>query len=123
CLACDPCGGDVDLAKLALEAVRLELVTCSAERVRFDNVGTGLDVFLVHLADKIGSDEIQFVVAPVDVNSFIVEPRSNRPVEDIDAVVVQDLSEVLHSVSRSWFVVRCSLTSSVTRRSSGDATN
>ena len=78
--------GDIDLAELAFEAVRLQFMPRRTKRIGLDDVGTGGDIFLVDLADEIGGDEIQLVVAAVDIDALVVEPRADRAVKNVDAV-------------------------------------
>ena len=92
----DPGGRDVDLAQFAFEPVRLQFVPRRAKRIGLDNVGAGIDVFLVHLADKVGSGEIQLVVAAVDVNALVVKARTDRAVKNVDAVRFQNFAKVFH---------------------------
>ena len=93
-LASDACGRDVDLAELAFESVGLQLVTGRTERVRLDDVGTGLYVFLVDLTNEVGRREVQLVVTAVDVNAFVVKSRADRTVKNVDVVGIEKFSKV-----------------------------
>ena len=84
--ACDAGGGDVDVAKLSFEPVRLQFVPRGSERVRFDDVGTRFYVLVVHLADEVGRCDVQLVVAAVYVHAFVVKACPYRAVKDIHAV-------------------------------------
>ena len=55
-----------------------------SKRVCLDNVGAGGNVFVMHFADEIRVGEIEFVVTAVDIDAFVVEPRPDRAVKDID---------------------------------------
>ncbi len=100
-LACDPDSGEVHLADLCLKAIRLQFVPRRAEGVRLDDLGTGLDVFFVHLADEVGRGQIKLVVAPVDINALVVKPRADRAVKDVDMFVSQYFAKVLHNEKAS----------------------
>ncbi len=62
----------IDLADPAFEAVRLKLVTSRTKRIGLNDVGACRHVFAVDLADQIGSDKVQLVVAAVDVHAFVI---------------------------------------------------
>jgi hypothetical protein len=59
----------------------------------------------VNFANKIGRDEIQFIVTAIDIYAFVVKSRAHGSVKNVDAIIVEYLSKVLHNM----FVVRGSL--------------
>ena len=85
--------------RLAFEAVLLKLVGGRAEGVGLDDVGAGATYSAWTSRTRSGLLQIQFVVAAIDVDALGVEHRAHRAVEDVDAVGLEEFSEVFHSSS------------------------
>jgi hypothetical protein len=64
-----------------------ELDAVRAERVGFDDVGAGADVFLMDLGDQIRLGDVQRVEALVDEDALRIEHRPHRAVTDEDALI------------------------------------
>jgi len=52
----------------------------SAKRIGFNDLSTGLQVFVVDASDQFRLGKIQFVVRPVDEDSLGVQQSAHRPV-------------------------------------------
>src|SRR5262249_35098418 len=99
-IASDPRRRDVDVAKLRFKPVWLKIVPRRSKRIGLDDVRASGNVFVVHLADKVWSSQVQLIIAAVNVNAFVVKARSHGTVEDINAVRIQKLTEVFHIFNR-----------------------
>ena len=76
-----------------VEPVGRELHRVGAERVGLEDLGAGADVRLVDLLHQVGLLEVQLVVADVDEHAAAVQHGAHRPVEDVDAAVVEQIAE------------------------------
>src|ERR1044072_3484113 len=85
--------GLVDLLGLIRQAVAAELQRRGAERIGLENLGAGAYVFGVDLLHQAGLLEVQFVVADVQEEALAVQHRPHRPVEDVDAAILQQGSQ------------------------------
>ena len=80
----DACG--VDLGDLRGEAVAGEAEPVGAEGVGFEDLGAGLEVFLVNREDEVGVREVQFVVAAIDEDTAGVEHRAHGAIGEHGAM-------------------------------------
>ena len=69
------------------KAERAELDAIGTERVRFDDVGAGAHVGLVHLGDQIRLRQVQLVERAVQEDALRVQHRPHRAVADEHALV------------------------------------
>ena len=67
----------VDLHQFIQTSVLGQAKRIGAEGVCFNNLGAGLQVFLMNAADQIGRRQVQFVVATIDENAFGVQQRTH----------------------------------------------
>jgi hypothetical protein len=54
-----------------------------AEGICLDYVGTGFYIFFMNFANEVGSDQVELVIAAVDVDTFVVKPCPDGAVEHI----------------------------------------
>ena len=50
----------------------------------------------MNFRDEVGTTEIQLVVAAIDIDALGVEHCPHRPVDDVDAIGVENVSEGIH---------------------------
>jgi hypothetical protein len=86
-------GAPIEIVDLRLEPVLRELDPVRAEAVRLDRFGARLEVRLVNRAHEVGCPRVQFIVALVDEDALAVEHRPHRPVEEDDAVGIEQLPD------------------------------
>jgi hypothetical protein len=89
-------GGAVDLFGVVTEPICGQLHRVGPERIGLENLRARLDVLLVDAPDDVRALPVEFVVAHVHEDAATVEERAHRPVEDVDAPV---LDEGLHPSS------------------------
>jgi hypothetical protein len=88
----------VDRAQPVGDPERSELDPVGAEGVRFDDVGTGPHVFLMHFRHEIGLGDVERIEALVDEDTFGVQHRAHCSVA-YEHTFVQRLQELLLHVS------------------------
>ena len=76
------------------QTMGLELERVRSERVRLQNLCTGVQVFAVDFAHQFGRAEVQLVEAAVDVNALRIEHRTHRAVGD-DRSLSEAFSKIL----------------------------
>ena len=77
--------GLVDVLQLFGDAEGRQARAVGAEGVGFEDLGAGLDVFLVDLADQVGLREVQLVEAAVDEDAARVEHGAHGAIGHHDA--------------------------------------
>ena len=77
----------VDGVDLLAQAKCAQLDAIGAERVGFDDIGAGTQVFGMHAADQVGVSQVQRLEAAVDEDTLGVELRAHRAVADQHAPV------------------------------------
>jgi len=58
-----------------------------AERIRFDDVGAGAHIRLMHFGHKIGLGQVQLVERPVQEDAALVQHGAHRAITDEDALI------------------------------------
>src|SRR5262249_39043253 len=93
-----------DVAQTSFQTVRLKLVYIRAERVRFNNVRACAYVFAVNFTDKVGRNQVQFIIRTIDVDALRVEHRAHCAIEDVGAIGVKNFAKVWHGLGPSSVV-------------------
>ena len=94
-IARQPRRGGVELLGFGGEAVLGQLQRVGAEGVGLEQLGPGLHVFAMDLADQFGRLEAEFIVADVEEGALGIEHRSHRAVDDVHAAVRQQFAEIV----------------------------
>ena len=77
CLPGQPYAGLVDGAQFFGEAKGSQPCAVGPERVGFDDLGAGLDVFLMHFLDQRRRGEIEFIETAIDEDALRVQHRAH----------------------------------------------
>ena len=78
----DACALGVDRLDPLAQTEGRELDAVGAEGIRFDHVGPGPYVRLVHFSDQVGLRQVQLVERPVEKYPFRVQHRPHRAIAD-----------------------------------------
>ncbi len=78
------------------ETVLCQLERIGAERVGLDQLGAGVGVCGVNLAHHVGCLHDEFVETGVEKDPLVVEHRSHRAIDDVDASISQEIAECWH---------------------------
>ncbi len=86
-VARDPCAFEVDGLHLLAQPERTQLDAIGPERVGFENVGAGSQVFAVHALDQRWIGQVQRFEASIEENTLRVQEGAHRTVTHEHAVV------------------------------------
>ena len=74
------CAQAIDIGQLVHTSVLGQAKRIGAKGVCFNDVGPGLEVFLMDAADQVGLREVELVVAAVDENAFGIQQGAHGAV-------------------------------------------
>ena len=72
----------IDVANFILQPVPLQAKRISAKGIGFNDLGPGLQVFMVNAANQVGLRNIQFVIAAVDEDALGIEQRAHGAIAE-----------------------------------------